>query len=597
MATSISSGKIYGTTDAFNITFYATQENMSVANNTSDVDWYCRMQIQKAMVDVDLEVIITINGQRFTTERHFDSTKAGDSFMYFPPGVNVVTVPHNSDGTKTIYVSVMYSFNYNGGMAEYETYWTLDPVPREASLLTAPNFNDEQNPVVSYNNSAGNGATSLVIQLLSEDESTIYATRDLPKTSSSYTISLTDAERTKIRQAASTVNSIPVVYKLLFEAGDFTAQSSLIRTCTIVNATPSITATVTKISDDAGSLTGSSDVLILHYSSVRYTMTYSAKKNASIVSIKATCGSQNSTNSSGTFNNVDSGTFVFYVVDSRGNTNTHTVTRQYVDYTQLTCTLEMDSPTTDGELEFDIVGNYYASTVGSVTNSLVVEYRYSVNEGEYGDWIRVTPSIYNNTYSAHVSITGLNYQDMYRFHARATDKLLIAESGHIPVKTRPVFDWGENDFNFNVPVTFTDGYLKYPAMGIINAMTKTYNCQVSVAAGANYTTVDGSATICGNMLRCYISATRSSAYSGDGANEVVGYVSINHGEKIAGMLNVSAANGSAGAVSSLYTSDVSQTSDTLDFTVNLAAVAGSSTRVNSYFVIPITLNLDKFVEE
>ena len=117
-------------------------------------------------------------------------------------------------------------------------------------------------------------------------------------------------------------------------------------------------------------------MLILHYSSVNYEITATALKSATIVSVKAVCGNQSFTTTSGTFNAVDSGTFVFSVQDSRGNVNSYTVERQYIDYTRLTCVLELGSPTTDGNLDFTITGNYSPINFGSATNELVVQYRY-----------------------------------------------------------------------------------------------------------------------------------------------------------------------------------------------------------------------------
>ena len=77
-----------------------------------------------------------------------------------------------------------------------------------------------------------------------------------------------------------------------------------------------------------------------------------------------------------------------------------------------------------------------------------------MNDEEYGEWIE-TGAVLNddNTYRAEVSLTALNYLNRYTFQAMAVDLLSSVESVEKTVKTTPVFDWGENDFNFNVPVT------------------------------------------------------------------------------------------------------------------------------------------------
>ena len=615
MASSGSFSNIYSSNNnlQFAIGWYIKEQ--SIENNTSIIGiWTTLTPKVNLGYDVPCTWSITIGPQRQSSTKTFDHLLYGNSYAPFMSDAGTfidITVPHNADGTMNMEVSVKLEFGTgktqpggfylvfdSGGTIDFTGTAELDPIPREITLESAPNFTDEQNPKITYANPAGDGATSLTLDLLSADEKTVYATRSLTKTATSYTLSLTTTERNKIRTAASTVNSIPVVFRLTLTLGTYTSVSKLTRTCSIVNATPTITATVTKISDDAGSLTGSGDILILHYSSVSYKITATALKNATIVSVKAVCGNQSFTTTSGTFNAVDSGTFVFSVQDSRGNVNSYTVERQYVDYTQLTCVLELGSPTTDGDLDFTITGNYSPVNFGSATNELVVQYRYKEEEGEYGDWVTVNPIVSGNSYTAYVSISGLDYQTQYRFHARAMDKLLLAESGHVPAKTRPVFDWSNSDFNFNVPVTITDGYLKYPLMGIINAMTKTYVCDVTVFEGSNYSVSAAGATICGNVLRCNFTASRNSATgSGNITNETVLTFSIYHGGKINNMLNVCFGNGANGHVASFLTSNVSYTAETLDFNVQVSATGGATNEFSTYFQVPVSINLDKFVEE
>lgn len=563
-------------------------------------------------VDDTLLSVTWFNGQ-YHTLTLFQLDSANMTSQTFPRVVGSVggtfEVEHAYDGNLPMNIGLKTKIGSShisqDGIGSGGTLtWHLTPIKKDVRITSAPNFNDEENPTITYINEPAEKTTTLTLQLMSEDGAQIFATRIIPNTGTSYKMELTTAERNAIRNFAKNTTSLPVKFKLT----SYIAQSAILsgatfthtetKYCSIVNANPTISATVTKISDDAGSLTGSADVLILRYSDVRYAMTPKALKGASIVATKVTCGSQSSATHSGTFEDVDDGNFIFYAIDSRGNSTTVTIGRQYVDYTRLTCNLEIDAPRTDGSLDFDIVGNYSPENFGEINNILTVQYRYKVNEGEYGNWITVTPTIGSNYYSAHVSLEGLNYQYMYRFQARAVDRLLLAESGHVPIKTRPVFDWSENDFNFNCPVTITDGYLKYPLMGIINAMTKTYPCSVTTFDGENYTVTNAGATICGNVLRCNFTASRNSATgSGNIANETVCTISIAHGGKISGMLNTCFGNGANGHVASFLTSNVSQTYETLDFNVQVSATGGATNEFSTYFQIPITINLDKFVEE
>ena len=72
-------------------------------------------------------------------------------------------VYHNSDGTG--YASVSGSFEteskyISGGSVSGTIY--LPTIYREASLTSAPNFTDEENPTIRYSNPAGSGMSSRV---------------------------------------------------------------------------------------------------------------------------------------------------------------------------------------------------------------------------------------------------------------------------------------------------------------------------------------------------------------------------------------------------------------------------------------------------
>ena len=81
-------------------------------------------------------------------------------------------------------------------------------------------------------------------------------------------------------------------------------------------------------------------------------------------------------------------------------------------------------------------------------------YRFKPSGGEYGNWIVLNPSYSGNTYYATANITGLDYRTTYIFQAYVVDRLIAINTDEVAVKSMPIFDWGEEDFNFNVPVSF-----------------------------------------------------------------------------------------------------------------------------------------------
>jgi hypothetical protein len=100
----------------------------------------------------------------------------------------------------------------------------------------------------------------------------------------------------------------------------------------------------------------------------------------------------------------------------------------------------------------EISGPYFNASFGAVVNALSVQYRHSTDGGAtWGEWVTAPATLIENSYKAAVALTGLDYRQAHTFQARAFDKLTTVESATRTVRAVPVFDWGENDFNFNVP--------------------------------------------------------------------------------------------------------------------------------------------------
>lgn len=138
-------------------------------------------------------------------------------------------------------------------------------------------------------------------------------------------------------------------------------------------------------------------------------------------------------------------------------------------------------------------------------------------------------------------------------------------------------------------------WMLVPTFALLNRVFgMSYNLDVTLTKGTNYTSVSGDAYLVGNLLRCNISATRSSAVSGNVANELVATFKITHGGKIAGILHTTFGNGATGHIASFYTTNLKEYDDYLTFDVQLSATGGNLTELSTFFTMPITLNLIKF---
>lgn len=202
-------------------------------------------------------------------------------------------------------------------------------------------------------------------------------------------------------------------------------------------------------------LTGNNSKMVKYYSNAHVKTNAKARCSATLTAQGVSCGSKSIDTGEGVINAVESGTFTFWATDSRNYTRRIHVIHTLIEYVKLTCSIEAGAATTSGVAQLKVSGNYWNGNFGAADNTLTIQYRYKANSGSYSNWTTSSASITkeNNTYSTTINISGLNYLNAYTFQARAIDKLETVESGEQTRKTTPVFDWGKDDFNFNVPVT------------------------------------------------------------------------------------------------------------------------------------------------
>lgn len=364
------------------------------------------------------------------------------------------TVTHNTDGTKSVAMSAQAGIYEVAVNCSGSQTFTLNTIPRAATITSAPNFTDEENPTITYTNAAGSSATLSAAIYKTDGTTALASYRSISATGTSYTFSLTTTERNAIRGASTTSNTLNVRFYIKTTISGTDYYDYVAKTITIANANPTITATVTDSNSTTTALTGDSSKFVLGYSNASCSMSASAKKSATITqtSINGTTGITTKT-----INGISQSSVVFTATDSRGNTTTTTKNLTMVNYVKLTCNFEPENPTAAGNMSLTISGNYFNSSFGSVSNTLTVKYRYKEQGGSFGSWVTLTASKSGNTYTATDSLTGLDYQKAYVFEAYSQDQLITTSTVSKTVQSIPIFDWSGSDFNFNVPVNFAAG--------------------------------------------------------------------------------------------------------------------------------------------
>lgn len=447
-------------------TLYISEHSTSVSTNQSYVGFTLQLSPIQTGWNWDITNGITysinINGTSYTGSlAYYD----GKSTVTIRSGTQYIT--HNSDGNKTMSFSFsITSLNqsYLPGTASKSGTLALTSIARKATISTAPDFTDIQNPTITYANPAGNAVDALEA-CISWTGAADIAYRAINKTGTlSYTFNFTDAERRKLWSAVTSGYTKAVKFYVRTTLGGEYHYSTLDKTLTLVDASPTIAPTVIDEGEVSTSLTGNTERMIKYYNMMRYEANATARKGATIMNAGCWNSNINYAGVAGYIGYTGDNTFKFWVEDSRGNRVEKTITKTMVDYINLTVNAKVSKPTVDGDIDIEVYGNYWSGDFGAMYNTLDVQMRRKDGDAEWGEWgnFSVIPYPVDNKYSGSKTYRGLDYTQTYTFQFRAYDKVHQLAYGNelytleIPVRALPVFEWGENDFNFNVPIKYLD---------------------------------------------------------------------------------------------------------------------------------------------
>lgn len=303
------------------------------------------------------------------------------------------TITHNSDGNKTFDVSISAAIYVKSTNCTGSGSFALTQIPRQANITNAPNFNDTQNPTITYSNPAGNNVSSLQACIASVDGNNGYvAYRDIPKTGTSYTFNLTTAERNSLLGATTTANSLTVKFYIRTIIGGNNFYSSWAVTFSVVNANPSMNSVEYEDTNAQTTLiTGSPAVIIRNNSTLAITVgNIWSYKQATLVNLKTTINGVTKTNNLsgthatnvlvdfGTINVASDVTATLVATDSRGNKYTYnlpitvwdwvlpsaiiTCQRQNNYYTQTDINVNADYSSLDNKNQITIQYQYKKTT-------------------------------------------------------------------------------------------------------------------------------------------------------------------------------------------------------------------------------------------
>ena len=354
------------------------------------------------------------------------------------------TFTHNDDGTYAFYAYI------EGGIYEYavnctgERMCTLDQIPR-ASSISCTTANIESNPTITIHRNLPSFTHTITYQF--GNLSGTIANKTTATSITSWTIPADFyAQIPDAKTGWGTMRCI--TYNGGTQIGDPTTCYFTVTTDE-TKCKPTVYGTVFDINGKTIAVTDNPDILVRYCSTALCTIETVLNKAAGSTLLK-TINNVSVTGDTLEIPNVETGIFDFYAKDSREYFNSDKEEKTLVPYIRLTndATIYRNDPTS-GNATIQIEGNFFNGNFGAVDNTVTVGYRLEGDEA----YTYVTPTIKGNKYSAKVSLTGQDYTKSFNYEVVVEDKLDAVTKPLTLQKGIPVFDWGEGDFNFNVPVT------------------------------------------------------------------------------------------------------------------------------------------------
>lgn len=313
---------------------------------------------------------------------------------YASLGSGSITVDCSDGNPKDIPISLTYKMGSSdaaytppsGTTMSVSTTVTLPAIVRAAEITSAPDFNDEENPIIEYTN-PGTAVPDLLQACISFDgETPAISYRDVSVDANSYTFELTTDERNILRNGCTTSNSTPIYFMLSKTVGETTLVDTVAKTLTIINAEPEISWTSIEEVDTAvlNSTVANKGVFLKGISDIKLTVTPTLKKGATLASVAfkelnvSDSRPQPYNTNPTTINNIVTDSYSCTVTDSRGNQATSSTDITLVDYvipsiTNLKIYRDTSSDPTqiyiDANLDY-FNGNFTSNLTNSVTISL-----------------------------------------------------------------------------------------------------------------------------------------------------------------------------------------------------------------------------------
>lgn len=316
-------------------------------------------------------------------------------------GTTVHRVSHNADGTKTAQLTDTFNINatIDGtkvGSITASGSISLDRIARNATIVTANDFTDDTNPTLTYSNPSS-FACDVSIEFAG---GSITRAGAISGASGSYTMQLTDSERTTLRNASKDSPTLKATYVLKTTIDGTAYYSRAERKMNVVDAAPELGAVSYEDTNAATvAVTGDKYRIVQNHSTLAVKVpTATAKKGATIASYTIAFGGVSKTvTSSGTVSlgAVDvsySQALTVTAKDSRGFTASQSVQVTVDDYSAPTAVIDLHRLNNFEPTTYITASARYSYLNGKNSVTITAKFK-KVSDSSYGTPIALEDSV------------------------------------------------------------------------------------------------------------------------------------------------------------------------------------------------------------
>lgn len=334
-----------------------------------------------------------------------------------------VNIAHDTDGSQTITISGSVtgpqSTALAGNTSSGSQTFALDNIPR-ASKVTCADGNIGSATTININRVSTSFTHTLRYEFAGLGGTIVERTAE---TSWGWVIPTDFYAR-----VPNSTSGAGKIYCDTYNGNDYLGTSECWFNCFVVNSNPEIAGTIVDTNEQTIALTGNANKLLKYYSNVQVTMNSTAKNGATITSQRATCADGKSTTESGSIiYGVESGIFNLICTDSRGLQGNTIIQKEMVEYIKPAITsinVERENSTSN-TVNVALSGIFFNNSFGAQDNTLTLQWRYKVKNGEWGQYIQVEAIKNGNTFSYSGTLgTEFDFNKAYEFEFVAMDKLL-----------------------------------------------------------------------------------------------------------------------------------------------------------------------------